>query len=980
MCLKKADSHKKDGKMKPKNLVNYFLLFTLILFIAVGCSSSGGDSDSETGSTENTAAADETGADGDSDGNLTYTLVDTGQTSCYDSNGDQITCPSAGEAFYGQDAQFSGSQPSYTDNGDGTVTDKVTGLMWQQVPVNEGFSYDDAAAYCESLELAGYDDWRIPTTKELFSISDFSQGWPYLDIVYFSLAGESVSKDEQYWTERYVGTTEEGQSNAAFGVNHGTGHIKAYPAGVSGPMGNYVRAVRGNAYGVNNFEDNGDGTVTDHATGLMWAKADSREGMDWDAALAYAENSTLGGYGDWRLPNVKELQSIVDYTRSPSAADAANVGPAIDTHYFEITELPAGTTNYETDYGYFWSSTSAYFGGDSLEYYYAWYVAFGTAVSNAGNDSHGAGAVRFDTKVEGGPLGEGGERYYNYVRLVRGGNVTQSAGDEPDASDSTDTSDPQTDEQPDAPVDPADAPDLAAAAAILGVTEAQLQEALGDPAQGQPDFAAAAAQLGVTEQELMDALAASTTDADTGNDTDDTSSNEDEGVTSADLTYPIVDTNLGLCYDNSELIECPAEGEAFYGQDAQYTGATPSYTDNGDGTITDNVTGLVWTQELSDASMPWSDASGYCESLTAGGHIDWRLPNLKELWSIRDFSAGWPWVDTDYFHLVGDGSEGAQQHSWSSNYYLVDTEEAIKNVAFIVNDWTGHIKAMDGNRFVRCVSGDEYGINDFVDNNDGTITDNATGLMWAQNDSGEAMNWEAALAYAEASTYAGYDDWRLPNIKELQSIADYSGVFPAIDSTMFNVSGITNEAGNADYPYYWTGTTNPYIDPKEDDGSGYCFAWYVASGYAVGTDGNDLHGAGAVRFDTKSDDGTAGPDAPRYYNYVRLVRGGHVIETPNGDPSTVDPDRVVSFPDGDTGNVGGGDTPPEGEGRPDFSPGVEYLATVGITVTAENLVNIVGGPPAPTASELVANFAEYDATIVITEEQAQALLDALNLL
>ena len=214
--------------------------------------------------------------------------------------------------------------------------------------------------------------------------------------------------------------------------------------------------------------------------------------------------------------------------------------------------------------------------------------------------------------------------------------MTQSAGDEPDASDSTDTSDPQTD----APVDPAGAPDLAAAAAVLGVTESQLQEALGDPSQGQPDFAAAAAKLGVTEQELMDALAASTTDADTGNDTDDTSSNEDEGVTSADLTYPIVDTNQGLCYDNSELIECPAEGEAFYGQDAQYTGTTPSYTDNGDGTITDNVTGLIWTQDLSSYSMSWSDANDYCESLETGGYTDWRLPTVKELWSIRDFSQG----------------------------------------------------------------------------------------------------------------------------------------------------------------------------------------------------------------------------------------------------------------------------------------------------------------------------------------------------
>lgn len=82
--------------------------------------------------------------------------------------------------------------------------------------------------------------------------------------------------------------------------------------------------------------------------------------------------------------------------------------------------MPAGATDYDIDYGYFWTNTSAYFGGDSQEYYYAWYVAFGSAVGQDGADFHGAGAARFDTKIEGGPLGEGGERYYNYVRLVRG--------------------------------------------------------------------------------------------------------------------------------------------------------------------------------------------------------------------------------------------------------------------------------------------------------------------------------------------------------------------------------------------------------------------------------------------------------------------------------------------------------------------------------------------------------------------------------
>ena len=348
----------------------------------------------------------------------TYPIVDTNQGICYN-NSELIDCPKSGEAFYGQDAQYTGITPSYTDNGDGTITDNVTGLLWTQDLSDSSISWEEADDYCDSLELAGYDDWRIPTLKELFSISDFSQGWPYLNTTYFDLAGTSVSKDEQYWAEYYVGTTAQGGSAAAFGVNHGTGHIKAYPANASGPMGNYVRAVRGNTYGVNGFVDNGDGTITDNATGLMWQQADSGTGMDWENALAYAETSTLAGHNDWRLPNIRELQSIVDYTHSPSAGDEANLGPAIDTDFFQITELPSSTTNYSTDYGYFWSSTSAYFGTQSPEYYYAWYVAFGTAVDDAGDDMHGAGGVRFDTKTEDGPLGEGGERYYNYVRCVR---------------------------------------------------------------------------------------------------------------------------------------------------------------------------------------------------------------------------------------------------------------------------------------------------------------------------------------------------------------------------------------------------------------------------------------------------------------------------------------------------------------------------------------------------------------------------------
>ena len=761
----------------------------------------------------------------------TYNLLDTGQAACYGDNGNEIICPESGESFYGQDAQFTGNQFSYTDNGDGTVTDNVTGLVWQQIPANTGLNYADAEAYCESLELAGYDDWRIPTTKELFSISNFSEGWPYLDTTYLSIGGTAVSKDEQYWTEAYVGTTVEGGSNAAFGVNHGTGHIKAYPGGSSGRMGNYVRAVRGNtSYGVNNFEDNGDGTITDHATGLMWQQADSGEGMDWEAALAYAESATVSGHDDWRLPNVKELQSIVDYTHSPSASDAAKLGPAIDTDYFEITELPSETTNYSPDYGYFWTSTSAYFGTDSPDYYYAWYVAFGTTAGNDGADFHGAGAVRFDTKYEGNEMEAGhDERVYNYVRLVRNTGIAQTSDGATENSDNTDNDD----------------------------------------------------------------------------------NSNDSYIT---LEYNIVDTGQNKCFDKDGNEITPVEGEEYFGQDAQYAGTESSYTDNGDGIITDNVTGLMWEQKPDSGKVSWSDAKTYCENLEYAGYDDWRLPTIKELFALSDFSEGWPYIDTEYFKFAesegsmpppygaggpqggngtpqsedndqqpqpptntGDDSDDGsitkpQGQFWTSNFYQLSIENLGIDSAFGVNHATGHIKAYPCEadqimgKYVRAVRGNLYGVNDFVDNGDSTITDNATGLMWAQSDSESGMDWETALAYAEDSSYAGYDDWRLPNVKELQSIVDYSGVFPAIDP-IFMITGITNEAGNADYPYFWTSTS-----AGSTAASDYYYAWYVAFGYAVGPDGNDTHGAGAVRFDTKVEGGTAGEDEERGYNYVRLVR------------------------------------------------------------------------------------------------------------
>ena len=103
---------------------------------------------------------------------LPYVIVDTGQEQCFDNN-NQISFPGVNESFYGQDAQYNGNQPKYQDNGDGTVTDLVTGLMWQQSFDHNGdgeVNYDDNLTYDELIALveggvtfAGYDDWRLPS-------------------------------------------------------------------------------------------------------------------------------------------------------------------------------------------------------------------------------------------------------------------------------------------------------------------------------------------------------------------------------------------------------------------------------------------------------------------------------------------------------------------------------------------------------------------------------------------------------------------------------------------------------------------------------------------------------------------------------------------------------------------------------------------------------------------------------------------------
>ena len=143
----------------------------------------------------------------------------------------------------------------------------------------------------------------------------------------------------------------------------------------------------------------------------------------------------------------------------------------------------------------------------------------------------------------------------------------------------------------------------------------------------------------------------------------------------------------------------------------------------------------------------------------------------------------------------------------------------------------------------RAVRGEQCGeIGDFIDNDDGTITDNKTGLMWQKDTPQELYTWQGALSYCESSTLAAYNDWRLPSRNELQSIVDYSRYDPSIDPIF-----------NAVLSDYWSSTT--FANSPDQ-------AWVVKFGYGV------------VSFYSKSNN-----------YYVRAVRGGQ-CESPDTSTTT----------------------------------------------------------------------------------------------
>lgn len=354
-----------------------------------------------------------------------WPIPDTGLTKCYNNTG-EIPCAQPGQPFYGQDGNYTINPPSYTKldaNGNALppsatewvmVRDNVIGLIWENKTsdgsIHEGsktFTWcdtnpatnggyqgncgagvgdaaTDTEAFIKALNHAnfgGFSDWRVPTRKELRTIVDYGRFNPAINTTDFSNTQASY-----YWSS----TTYVGDTGYAWSMDFDFGH---------GPYGDksrlfYVRAVRG-GQAENRFTDNGDGTVTDNSTGIMWQQAIAPGTYTWEQALSYCENLTLAGYTDWRLPTISELDSIVDLSRD---------SPAINSNYF-----PGDAASIH------WSSTTDvqrtngawvmlfYYGNDFADYYWRLYYVRAVRRGQAAElgDLDGDGSINLTDAILG---------------------------------------------------------------------------------------------------------------------------------------------------------------------------------------------------------------------------------------------------------------------------------------------------------------------------------------------------------------------------------------------------------------------------------------------------------------------------------------------------------------------------------------------------------------------------------------------------
>jgi Protein of unknown function (DUF1566)/Secretion system C-terminal sorting domain len=261
-------------------------------------------------------------------------IPDTGQYTSY-------------TATFGEDNDYNINAPSYTNNSNGTITDNITGLMWQQVDGGE-MTIENAIIYADNLFLGGFSDWRLPSPNESFSILNHQNNNPAQNTTYFT------NNNAGYW---WTNTYQIGDNTKVWSTNAGGGignKPKTETISAGGTFKFHARCVRDFATPTtiaNHFTDNGDGTITDNLTQLIWQKIPNTTSLTWENAIAYAEGLSLATATDWRLPNIKELRSLNDESLSNPSVNTAVFNSIGVKNYWSSTTVQNQTAN-----AWFWNT------------------------------------------------------------------------------------------------------------------------------------------------------------------------------------------------------------------------------------------------------------------------------------------------------------------------------------------------------------------------------------------------------------------------------------------------------------------------------------------------------------------------------------------------------------------------------------------------------------------------------------------------
>jgi len=292
-------------------------------------------------------------------------------------------------------------------------------------------------------------------------------------------------------------------------------------------------------------------------------------------------------------------------------------------------------------------------------------------------------------------------------------------------------------------------------------------------------------------------------------DEEDTDEEDDPGVASGTVC-----TGQAKCYDDLFEIKCPSSGNDFYGQDAQYAdlcNRTGFVVTASEKSVADSFTGLFWQRNLPDVydgctggdpsgtRCFWQEAVEYCRDLDLDGFSDWRLPAIVELSTLPDYGRSIPSIDPAYF------PETQSEYFWSSSIHK----------GFGDYGWVTYFNDGNVDRFlkskaynVRCVREKTFKNNNKftrkIFNGEAVLINERTTLMWADTYS-NSETWKNALKYCQDLVFAGFSDWRLPNVNELKTLLDYSltdpaTTFPAMPSQPFWSS--TTYSGYSEYGWY----------------------------------------------------------------------------------------------------------------------------------------------------------------------------------